>query len=80
LTGDNFSEGLSEVGVEDGVDDGVQSGVDVAEPSDEADELKLKNRKVWKRPRLLSETGQLILLLNLTLHHPLMIKEKLTTS
>ncbi len=48
MTGDNFSEGLSEVGVEDGVDDGVQSGVDVAEPSDEADELKFKNRKGLK--------------------------------
>jgi hypothetical protein len=42
LTGQQLPEGLSEVGVEDGVNDRVQGRVDVAQPSDEVDQLKVK--------------------------------------
>ena len=43
LTRNDIPKRVPEVGVEDGVDDGVQRRVDVAEPRDEADQLK-RNR------------------------------------
>lgn len=43
LTRNDLPKRVPEVGVEDGVDDGVQRRVDVAEPRDEADQLK-RNR------------------------------------